>query len=107
MKLNLGCGDDIRIGWENIDELDGKDIFSLHEEFQLQKSKESIVARDADLLECAYQAKEYIDCGFKDANDWLINIRKHLITKSAIELLDDLEKTSSNEWWSGLKKTDR
>lgn len=85
----------------------GDEIFSLHEEFQQQISKESIVARDADLLECAFQAKEYIDCGFKDANDWLINIRKHLVSKSAIVLLDDLEKTSSNSWWSGLKKTDR
>lgn len=85
----------------------GKDIFSLHEEFKNQKTKESIVARDADLLENAYQAKEYIDCGYKDAQDWLKNIRKNLRTKSAIEMLDDLEKTSSNQWWQGLKKTER
>lgn len=85
----------------------GKDIFSFHEEFQDQKTKESVIARDADLLENAYQAKEYIDCGYKDADDWLKNIRKHLKTKSAFELLDDLEKTSSNDWWKGLKKTER
>ncbi|MBU0536749.1 MAG: HD domain-containing protein, partial [Nanoarchaeota archaeon] len=34
----------------------GKEIFSIHEEFQTQKTKESIIARDADLLECAVQA---------------------------------------------------
>ncbi len=85
----------------------GKDIFSMHKEFQGQETKESIVARDADLLENAFQAKEYIDSGHKDADDWLINIRKHLRTKSAIELLTELEKTSSNRWWKGLKKTER
>ena len=92
---------------ESLPENIGKDIFSLHEEFQKQETKESIVARDADLLENAYQAKEYLDCGYKDAKDWLVNIRKHLRTKSALELLDDLEKTSSNNWWQGLKKTER
>lgn len=85
----------------------GDEIFSLHEEFQKQDSKESIVARDADLLENAYQAKEYIDAGYKDADDWLKNIRKHLRTGSAIGLLAELEKTSSNDWWKGLKKTER
>lgn len=84
----------------------GKDIFGLHEEFQEQKSKESVVARDADLLECAYQAKEYIDCGY-DASDWLKNTKKILVTKSAKELLDKLEKTNSNDWWKGLKKAER
>lgn len=76
-------------------------------QFQSDSTKEGIVARDADLIECALQAKEYIDKGFKDAQDWLDNIRKHVKTNSAKKLLDSIEKGDSNSWWKGLKKTER
>jgi putative hydrolase of HD superfamily len=85
----------------------GEDIFSLHKELQEQKTKEAVVARDADLLENAFQAKEYIEIGYKDAQNWIDNIRKILKTKSAKKLLDEIEKTSSNEWWKNLKKIER
>ena len=29
LKLNIGCGNDKRIGWENIDENDGQDMYFL------------------------------------------------------------------------------
>jgi putative hydrolase of HD superfamily len=85
----------------------GEDIFSLHKEFKEQKTKESIVARDADLLENAFQAKEYIEIGYKDAQNWIDNIRTVLKTDSAKKLLDEIEKTSSNNWWKSLKKIER
>jgi len=70
-------------------------------------SKEGVIAKDADLIECALQAKEYIDKGFKDAQDWLKNIRKILKTSSAGKMLDVIEKTDSNSWWKGLKNIKR
>lgn len=85
----------------------GKEMFSLHNEFQNQKTKESIVARDADLLENAVQAREYIEIGYKDAQNWIDNCRKVLKTESAKKLLNILEKTSPNEWWKDLKKIER
>lgn len=88
---------------ENLD----KDIFSMHNEFKEQKTKESIVARDADLLENAVQAKEYIDQGYKNAQNWIDNVRSVLKTKNAKKLLKLIEKTSSNEWWKELKKIER
>ena len=91
---------------DNLGEV-GKEIFSLHKEFKEQKTKESIVARDADLLENAFQAKEYIEIGYKDAQNWIDNIRTVLKTESAKKLLKEIEKTSSNDWWKGLKKIER
>jgi len=85
----------------------GKELLEFHKEFQEQKTKEAIVARDADLLENAFQAKEYIEIGYKDAQNWIDNIRTILKTGSAKKLLDEIEKTSSNEWWKNLKKIDR
>jgi putative hydrolase of HD superfamily len=85
----------------------GKDIFALHEEFQEQKTKEAIIARDADLLENAFQAKEYMEIGYKDAQNWIDNIWKIIKTESGKKLLKELEKTSSNDWWKDLKKIER
>lgn len=85
----------------------GKDIYALHEEFQARKSKEALVARDADLLENAFQAKEYLEVGYKDAQNWIENIRKILNTESAKKMLKEIEQTSSNDWWKNLKKIER
>jgi putative hydrolases of HD superfamily len=85
----------------------GKEMFAFHEEFQKQETKEAIVARDADLLENAFQAKEYIEIEYKDAQDWINNIKKILKTDSAKKLMEELEKISSNDWWRNLKKIER
>ena len=85
----------------------GKEIFALHEEFKAQKTKESLIARDADLLENAVQAREYIKIGFKDAEDWVNNVRKLLVTDSAKKLLKEVEKTDPSRWFMGLKKIER
>lgn len=76
-------------------------------QFQTDSTREGVVARDADLIECALQAKEYIDRGFKDAQDWIKNIKKHIRTNSAKKILGKIEKGDSNSWWKGLKKTER
>ena len=51
-------------------------------------SPEEIAAKDADLIECALQAREYIDKGFKEAQDWLDNIRQVVKTKTAKKMLE-------------------
>ena len=76
-------------------------------DFSTDATKEGIVARDADLIENALQAKEYIDKGFKDAQDWINNIRKFVKTESAKNLLKAIEKADSNSWWKSLKRTER
>ncbi|MEW5896843.1 MAG: HD domain-containing protein [Nanoarchaeota archaeon] len=85
----------------------GKEMFSLHQEFQEQKTKEAIVARDADLLENAFQAKEYLEIGYRDAQNWIDNIKKVIKTEYAKKLLEEIEQTSSNDWWRNLKKIGR
>lgn len=92
---------------ENLPVIIKNELTNLHNDFQEQKIKEAIIARDADLLENAVQAKEYKDIGYKDAQDWINNINKLLKTDSAKKMLEELEKTSSNEWWKGLKKISR
>jgi putative hydrolase of HD superfamily len=73
-------------------------------EFENRTTKEGIIAKDADWLEQAFQAKEYVDLGYESANDWIINVEKALETKSARIILEEMKKTNFTEWWKGLKK---
>ncbi|MBN2111486.1 HD family hydrolase [Candidatus Woesearchaeota archaeon] len=68
---------------------------------------EDTAARDADYIECALQAKEYIDKGYKEAQDWLDNIKTVIRTETAKKMLAEIERTDSNSWWKGLKNIKR
>ena len=73
-------------------------------QFQNKNSPEGIIAKDADYLECAFQAKEYMDLGYKSTADWLKNIDERLKTKTAKDLFATLVKRDSKAWFIGLKK---
>jgi len=82
----------------------GKDIFNLWKAVDDENTTVGIIAKDADLLEQAFTAKEYIERGYEFAGDWIKNVGKRIKTKSAKELHEKLQKVHSNEWWQGLKK---
>jgi putative hydrolase of HD superfamily len=76
----------------------------LFEEFEDQKSRISIIARDADLLETIFQSKEYVDIGYKACQDIVDNAGKYLLTSSAKKLAKTAQKIKFTDWFSGLKK---
>jgi putative hydrolase of HD superfamily len=65
--------------------------------------REETILKDADYLECAIQAKEYADIGYK-TEKWVENIAKRLQTASAKALAEKLKKADSGAWKDGLKK---
>lgn len=81
----------------------GKEFLALLREFNEKKTKEALVARDADYLEAAVTAKEYLINGYAHAQEYLDRIKVALITPSAKRLLAEIEK-SDGFWWKGLKK---
>ncbi|MDH4330568.1 MAG: HD domain-containing protein [Candidatus Moranbacteria bacterium] len=74
------------------------------EEFENRNTPEGVIAKDADWLETAFQAKEYLDLGHKDAQNWIDNVEKSLETESAKKLLEEMKNTKFTEWWKDLKK---
>jgi len=90
----------------NLPESLAQRIGRLYSQFESRNTKEGIVARDADWLETAITAKEYLELGYKGQQNWIDNVRKALETKSAKELLRYIEKQKdfTNSWWQGLKK---
>ncbi len=73
-------------------------------EYENRNTKEGVVAKDADWLEVAFQAKEYLDMGYKSSQDWINNVEKALETESAKKIIKIMKDTEFTDWWKDLKK---
>ncbi len=71
-------------------------------EYVKQKSKESLIARDADIFECLLQAKEYYEQGHRQAKLFFKKAPRFLKTKSAKKLWKDVKMWSSSDWWQKI-----
>jgi putative hydrolase of HD superfamily len=103
------------VDWENVDKKAvgdqsrrlpdniGKRITSLISEFEKAASLDARIVRDADLLECLVQAREYQTLGYNDVGDWIFNVQAALKTESAKKIAAECLKTEPKEWWQGLK----
>jgi len=77
------------------------DLSGMRADYRAQESKESIIARDADILECLIQAKEYSEQGNPAAVEFTKNAG-HLATDSARRLWNLAESTDVNAWWRAI-----
>ena len=78
------------------------DLTRWSQDLHRQKTRASIIARDADLLECMIQGKEYFDQGHPRAITWMTRPQHLLKTKSAKALAKALKNWSSHSWWQSL-----
>ncbi len=78
------------------------ELLGMRREYNAQKTKESIIARDADILECLIQAKEYNDYGYREASKFMKKAPRHLKTKSAKKLWSWAKANDLNNWWFKL-----
>lgn len=88
-----GLGDGVEKKWK-----------TYFEEYGNRNTKEGIVAKDADWLETAFQAKEYIDLGYESAQNWIDNVEKAVETESAKEIMAAMKEMKFTDWWKDLKK---
>ena len=75
--------------------------------YDTQSTPEALVARDADILECLVQAKEYQDNGSPVASKFLKRAPGFLKTRTAKKLWDSLERWDSTLWWENVVKFER
>jgi len=76
-------------------------------DYEEQLSKESIVARDADILECLIQAKEYVDLGYPVARTFFKRAPDYLKTATARKLWQQALSWDSHDWWQNVVKFER
>lgn len=84
-----------------------REMKALRREYEEQKTPESIVARDADILECLLQAKEYYDNGHTKAKKFFQRAPKHLKSASAKRIWSRIRGWDSGEWWEKVVKFER
>lgn len=75
------------------------DIMELFHEYEHRTTLEGTIAKDADYLEQAFQAKKYMELGYRETNDWNINVGKALQTESAKQIWQELQTTGFTDWW--------
>ncbi|MCK5306723.1 MAG: HD domain-containing protein [Candidatus Omnitrophica bacterium] len=84
-----------------------KELFDMRDSYKNQLSKESVIARDADILECLIQAKEYYEYGHLEAAKFMKKAPAFLKTKSARQLWQRAKSSNLNDWWIKLSKFKR
>jgi putative hydrolase of HD superfamily len=86
------------------------DFKELIDEYEIRESKESILAKDADLLDQVLLLREYEWQGNKEASIWLHGKGKQkgnaqlqkLVSKKAKDIGKAMLTTSPSEWWDDL-----
>ncbi len=82
----------------------GNDIMEIIKEYKSRKTKEAILARDADQIEMLLSLKEQLDIGNERARTWIPSVLKRLKTKTAKDVAGAIIKTNSDDWWFTDKK---
>lgn len=90
------------------DQLNGivedNELYKVMMEYDKRESKESKIAKDADLLDQIYLLKEYEQTGNKEASDWLKDNEqmKKLYSKTAKSIALKANNTKPHSWWTKL-----
>lgn len=92
---------------ENLDDSVKMEMTFFRKDYDEQITPESIVARDADILECLMQAKEYYGNGHLKTKKFFKVAPDHLKTKTAQTLWKNMKDWDSSEWWENVVKFDR
>ena len=96
---------------DQVENLPGEnDLRNVINEYHERKTKEALVAKDADLLDQILLLKEYVVMGNKEAEIWLWGKRKGkgnkqfqlLTTKSGIKLATEILKQNPTGLWKNI-----
>ncbi len=80
------------------------EILEILQEYKQRKSKESIVAKDADLLDQMVLQQDYFYKDEKNRKRWQDYTEKSLITDSAKKIAKQIREANPFEWLYQLKK---
>lgn len=76
----------------------GEGIRALVASYESQEDQESVLAKDADKLECLLQAFQYVEAGWPQAKSWIPALMAELSSASAIDIAHALERDGCG-WW--------
>jgi putative hydrolases of HD superfamily len=77
----------------------GPEMTALLDEFNLEKTLEAKLARDADQIAFILDLKALIDMGHAAPKKWLAHVTGRVKTKTGKDLVETIMKTDSDAWW--------
>lgn len=83
---------------------EGEALLRLHHEYQAAETHDARLARDADRLEAAFQALEYMAEGCRAAEPWLESARAALRTEVAREMFRALMDFDPTTWYHDMPR---
>ncbi len=92
---------------KDLDQSMARQLNNFRREYDQQMTLESVVVRDADILECLLQAKEYYDHGYLKAEKFFKKAPEYLKTKSAQNFWRQIKDWDSSQWWERVVKFER
>jgi putative hydrolase of HD superfamily len=84
----------------------GGDVKEVLHEYHERKSKEAVLAKDADNIEWIISLKEQLDNGNVKAKEWINSAMKRLKSDIGKKIGEEILKTSSDSWWFGDKESE-
>lgn len=81
----------------------GEKIKGILDEYEKRKSRESLLAKDADNIEFLMSLKEQKDTGNERASTWIPPLMGRFKTKEGRELAEKIIHADSDRWWFGDK----
>ncbi|MEI8011196.1 MAG: HD domain-containing protein [Candidatus Omnitrophota bacterium] len=82
-------------------------LVDIRGDYDTQLTPEALIARDADILECLVQAREYEDSGHPVAEKFLKRAPGFLKTRTAKKLWKQLQRWEPSAWWENVVKFER
>lgn len=77
----------------------GKHIEDLFKEYEERETLESVIAKEADILELLCSIQEVTEEGNKLAQSWVPTLLKRLKTKTGKKLAKEIMNTKPDDWW--------
>ncbi|MFA6463571.1 MAG: HD domain-containing protein [Candidatus Paceibacterota bacterium] len=94
---------------EQLGTLPFNDLFDFLKEYEIRESKESIIAKDADIIDQILLLREYEWQGNKEAHTWLDGKRgpaskivNRLVLASSKKLAETITKRDPSKWWVNI-----
>lgn len=85
----------------------GDYLLAIHKEYEERKTKESKLAKTADVLDQILLLKEYEQQGNREAISWLTGSQQQkkveeLKSKSAVKLAEEIISQKPHDWWKNI-----
>lgn len=80
----------------------GQAIINMWNEVENANTDAGRIAKDAEILEMAFTARELVVHGNEDAQSWINGLKGRVCTNSGKELLEIINRSDPGNWWKKL-----